>query len=147
MHILFNPSFIVSFHSPSMASLLHPLLIFLSFSSLVHSSQSQTRTRTIFKPNKLVLPMQKDTSTGLHVANIYSPLLQVPFVVDLNGQFLWKNCKQQYLSSTYYAPYCHSTHCSRANSHYCYTCLASTARLGGCHNNTCGLLVVNRVTH
>ncbi|KAG6646553.1 hypothetical protein CIPAW_07G015500 [Carya illinoinensis] len=124
-----------------MASLLHPLLIFLSFSSLVHSSQSQTRTRTIFKPNKLVLPMQKDTSTGLHVANIYSPLLQVPFVVDLNGQFLWENCQQQYLSSTYYAPYCHSTHCSRANSHYCYTCLASTARLGGCHNNTCGLLV------
>ncbi|XP_062145386.1 gamma conglutin 1-like [Alnus glutinosa] len=130
----------------------HFLLIFLSFSSLVFVSQSQShshsQTQTIFKPNKLVLPVQKDSATALHVANIHSPLSQAPFLVDLNGQFMWANCKQQYLSSTFHAPYCHSTQCSRANSHNCRTCSSAASRPPAvCHNNTCGLIAVNPVTH
>lgn len=123
-----------------MASFRHFLLIFLSFSSLVFASQSQTQIETTtFKPKKhlqLVLPVHKDATTALHVANIHNhnPLWQAPFVVDLNGPFLWANCKQQHLSSTYHAPFCHSTQCSRADTHYC-------------HNNTCGLVAVNPVTH
>ncbi|KAE8010165.1 hypothetical protein FH972_006555 [Carpinus fangiana] len=118
-----------------MASFRHYLLIFLSFSSLVYVSQSQTQTQTTFKPNKLVLPVHKDSTTALHVADTQTPVSTAPFLVDLNGQFMWANCKQQHLSSTFHAPFCHSTQCSRANTHLCH------------NNNTCELMAVNPVTH
>ncbi|MBA0716411.1 hypothetical protein Golax_015243 [Gossypium laxum] len=118
------------------------LLIFLSISSFPLLSQSQTSS----KLNKFVLPIHQDNKTNLYVANIYkrTPLLQTPFVVDLNGRLLWVTCEQNYLSSTYHAPRCYSTQCARANTHYCHTCF-SKAR-PGCHNNTCGLMSVNPVT-
>ncbi|KAL4637128.1 hypothetical protein ACB092_03G058200, partial [Castanea dentata] len=78
--------------------------------------------------------LHKGSATNLHVANVHTSLLQVPFLVNLQGKFLWVNCDQQYLTSTYHAPYCHSTQCSKANSHTCHTC-PYTAR-PGCHNNT-----------
>ncbi|MBA0687375.1 hypothetical protein Goari_014920 [Gossypium aridum] len=124
------------------SSSLYFLLIFLSISSFTLLSQSQTSS----KLNKLVLPIHQDNKTNLYVANIYkrTPLLQTPFVVDLNGRLLWVTCEQNYLSSTYHAPRCYSTQCARANTHYCHTCF-SKAR-PGCHNNTCGLMSVNPVT-
>uniref|UniRef100_A0A7N2L426 Peptidase A1 domain-containing protein n=1 Tax=Quercus lobata TaxID=97700 RepID=A0A7N2L426_QUELO len=125
-----------------MARLLHYLLVLLSFSSLVLASPPPQAN---FKANKLVLQVHIDSPTNLHVANVHTPLLQVPFLVNLQGKFLWVNCDQQYLTSTYHAPYCHSTQCSKANSHTCHTC-PYTAR-PGCHNNTCGLMVENPVTH
>ncbi|KAK4596004.1 hypothetical protein RGQ29_014188 [Quercus rubra] len=93
-----------------MAPLLHYLLVLLSFSSLVLASPPPQAN---FKPNKLVLQVHKD----------------IPFLVNLKGKFLWANCDQQYLTSTYHAPYCHSTQCSKANSHTCHTC-PYTARPG-----------------
>ncbi|XWS58225.1 hypothetical protein CRYUN_Cryun08bG0016400 [Craigia yunnanensis] len=124
------------------SSSLYFLLIFLSISSFTLLSESQSTS----KPNKFVLPVHQDNKTNLYVANIYkrTPLLQVPFVVDLNGRLLWVTCEQSYLSSTYRAPRCHSTQCARAGTHYCHTC-SSKAR-PGCHNNTCGLMSVNPVT-
>ncbi|MBA0877794.1 hypothetical protein Goshw_010841 [Gossypium schwendimanii] len=124
------------------SSSLYFLLIFLSISSFTLLSQSQTSS----KLNKFVLPIHQDNKTNLYVANIYkrTPLLQTPFVVDLNGRLLWVTCEQNYLSSTYHAPRCYSTQCARANTHYCHTCF-SKAR-PGCHNNTCGLMSVNPVT-
>ncbi|KAA3472688.1 basic 7S globulin-like [Gossypium australe] len=124
------------------ASSLYFLLIFLSISSFTLLSQSQTSP----KLNKFVLPIHQDNKTNLYVANIYkrTPLLQIPFVVDLNGRLLWVTCEQNYLSSTYRAPRCYSTQCARANTHTCHTCF-SKAR-PGCHNNTCGLMSVNPVT-
>ncbi|GMY21451.1 gamma conglutin 1-like [Fagus crenata] len=124
-----------------MASLLHYLLVLFSFFSLVLASLSQTN----FKPNRLVLQVHKDSATNLHVANVQTPGSQAPLVVDLQGKFLWANCDQQYLSSNYHAPNCHSTQCSKANSHTCHTC-PHTAR-PGCHDNSCGLIVENHVTH
>uniref|UniRef100_A0A2N9FWH8 Xylanase inhibitor C-terminal domain-containing protein n=1 Tax=Fagus sylvatica TaxID=28930 RepID=A0A2N9FWH8_FAGSY len=124
-----------------MASLLHYLLVLFSFFSLVLASLSQTN----FKPNRLVLQVHKDSATNLHVANVQTPVSQAPLVVDLQGKFLWANCDEQYLSSNYHAPNCHSTQCSKANSHTCHTC-PNTAR-PGCHNNSCGLIVENHVTH
>ncbi|KAG4122554.1 hypothetical protein ERO13_D11G273850v2 [Gossypium hirsutum] len=102
------------------SSSLYFLLIFLSISSFTLLSQSQTSS----KLNKFVLPIHQDNKTNLYVANIYkrTPLLQIPFVVDLNGRLLWVT----------------------SNTHYCHTCF-SKAR-PGCHNNTCGLMSVNPVT-
>ncbi|KAI9084791.1 hypothetical protein K1719_033197 [Acacia pycnantha] len=120
------------------------LLRFLLLISLLLFSESATHQPA--EPSILVLPVQKDASSGLHWAYVHkrTPLVAVPVLVDLNGRSLWVNCDQHYLSSTYTAPFCHSTLCSRANSHLCYSC-ASASR-PGCHNNTCGLMSVNPVT-
>lgn len=139
-----------------MAPILHFLVITLSCSLLFslssesQDSQSLSHSRpqaTSSKPNLLVLPVQQDASTGLHWVNIHkrTPLMQVPLLVDLNGKHLWVTCEQHYLSSTYQAPFCHSTQCSRANTHRCFTCTNSASR-PGCHNNTCGLMSTNPVT-
>ncbi|KAA8545087.1 hypothetical protein F0562_019871 [Nyssa sinensis] len=105
------------------------------------------QSRAPSKATTLVLPVQKDSFTSLHVANIHkrTPLMSVPFVIDLNGPVLWVNCEQHYLSSTYNAPLCHSAQCSRANSHYCHKCSSPPVR-PGCHNNTCGIITANPVT-
>ncbi|KAF8388008.1 hypothetical protein HHK36_026674 [Tetracentron sinense] len=124
-----------------MASFLSFLLLFsLLLISLSHAQRH-------LKPNTLVLPVSKDGATHLYVTTIHkrTPLLPVPFVLDLNGLFLWVNCEHQYLSSTYRAPRCHSAQCSIANTHRCRTC-PSPAR-PGCHNNTCSLVPVNPVTN
>ncbi|KAE8711518.1 Chloroplast-targeted copper chaperone-like protein [Hibiscus syriacus] len=120
----------------------HFLLIFLSFSSFYLLSESLTT----LKPNRFVLPVQRDQKTNLYVANIYkqTPSLKVPFVVDLNGRLLWVTCDKSYLSSTYRAPRCRSTQCARADGYYCHTCSAKARP--GCHNNTCGVMSVNPVT-
>ncbi|GAY49159.1 hypothetical protein CUMW_117130 [Citrus unshiu] len=131
-----------------MASFLHLFHIFFLIStSYFLVTQSKPPQHTAFNPNKLVLPIQKDQATHLFITNIHkrTPLKQVPFVVHLNGQFLWVACEQSYLSSTYHAPLCHSTQCARANTPYCHTC-NSTPR-PGCHNNTCGLMATNPMTH
>ncbi|XP_027353201.1 basic 7S globulin-like [Abrus precatorius] len=134
-----------------MSSILHYLAIFLSCYFLFFLSEtqslSQPRTSPPFKPNLLVLPVHQDASTGLHWANVHkrTPLMQVPVLVDLNGNHLWVNCDQHYSSKTYQAPFCHSTLCSRANSHQCLSCNSASSR-PGCHKNTCGLTSINPVT-
>lgn len=130
-----------TFISLTMASTLHHY--FLIFFSLFSLSESQTR----FKPNALVLPVQKDPATGLHVTQIISqtPLTLVPLLVDLNGPFLWANCDKHSLSSTYKTPFCGSTQCTKATTHYCLKCPGPAP--SGCHNNTCGVMVSNPITH
>ncbi|XP_058740569.1 gamma conglutin 1-like [Vicia villosa] len=113
-------------------SILHFLLTSLFWSFLLVSSKSLSHPP---KPNLLVLPVQQDPSTGLHWTNIHkrTPITHVPVLIDLNGKHVWINCEQHYSSSTYQAPFCHSTQCSRANAHTC-------------QNNTCVLISANPIT-
>ncbi|KAK7337807.1 hypothetical protein VNO77_18394 [Canavalia gladiata] len=132
-----------------MASILHFLTIFISFSFLFFLSESHSVSHPGTAPSKpklLVLPVQQDVSTGLHWTSIYkrTPLTPVPVLVDLNGKHFWVNCDGPYSSKTYEAPFCHSTLCSRANSHQCLSCLAESRP--GCHKNTCALTSTNPVT-
>ncbi len=132
-----------------MARLL-PILVFLFFNSLIVLSSQSKPPPASFKPNKLVLPAYKDKATNLFTTNIHkrTPSLQFPFVLNLNGKFLWVTCDRKYLSSTYQAPYCHSTQCAKASttpSASCFSC--SSHDRPGCHNNTCGLMTQNPVTH
>ncbi|KAJ8572922.1 hypothetical protein K7X08_009433 [Anisodus acutangulus] len=128
------------------SSIFNFLLTFLALSNLVLLSQSQV-TRAPFKPNGLVLPVFKDSATGLHVANITkrTPQQSVPLLIDLNGRFLWLNCENNYFSSTYFAPFCHSTQCSRVGPHSCNKCFSNSPR-PGCHNNTCAVTTTNPLT-
>ncbi|PRQ42129.1 putative aspartic peptidase A1 family, xylanase inhibitor [Rosa chinensis] len=144
-----------------MASFLQFLLLFslslhLAFVSADdQSSETQTQPRPptpITRPTKLVLKVQKDGGTNLHVAQIFkrTPPVQLPFVVDLNGEFVSVNCENKYLSSTFNAPICHSAQCSRANTHTCRTCSPKSPRYPvarpGCHVNACAVTAVNPVT-
>ncbi|XP_050224666.1 gamma conglutin 1-like [Mercurialis annua] len=119
------------------------LIIFLIIISFTHFSNSQIPSN----PSNLMLTVHKDSATNLHVARITkrTPLIPIYFAIDLNQNFMWVNCEKNYVSSTYNAPKCHSTLCSKANAQYCHKC-PSKAR-PGCHNNTCGLMSVNPVTH
>nr|XP_027103278.1 LOW QUALITY PROTEIN: basic 7S globulin-like [Coffea arabica] len=91
--------------------------------------------------------MCKDSTSFLHVAHILkrAPRISIPFLLDLNSRFLWVNCEQNYSSSTYIAPSCNSTQCSRAGVHYCHKCPSNSSRTG-CHNSTCFLLTNNPLT-
>ncbi|XP_027930662.1 basic 7S globulin 2-like [Vigna unguiculata] len=126
-----------------MASLLYFLVLSLSCSFLFSPSESNNVMNPAYM---LVLPTQKDASTGLHWTNLLkrTPLTQVPVLVDLNGNQVWLNCEQHYSSKTYEAPFCHSAQCFRANTHQCLSCPAATRP--GCHKNTCGLMSTNPVT-
>ncbi|KAK7332958.1 hypothetical protein VNO80_29715 [Phaseolus coccineus] len=126
-----------------MASIRYFLVFSLSCSFLFLLSESNYVTNPAYL---LVLPTQKDVSTGLHWTNLLkrTPLIQVPVLVDLNGNQLWLNCEQHYSSKTYEAPFCHSAQCFRANTHQCLSCPA--AARPGCHKNTCGLMSTNPVT-
>ncbi|KAL9320296.1 hypothetical protein ACSQ67_012135 [Phaseolus vulgaris] len=126
-----------------MASILYFLVFSLSCSFLFLLSESNYVSNPAYL---LVLPTQKDVSTGLHWTTLLkrTPLIQVPVLVDLNGNQLWLNCEQHYTSKTYEAPFCHSAQCFRANTHQCLSCPA--AARPGCHKNTCGLMSTNPVT-
>ena len=126
-----------------MASILHFLVLSLSCSFLFLLSESNNDMNPAYL---LVLPTQKDASTGLHWTNLLkrTPLVQVPVLVDLNGNQLWLNCEQHYSSKTYEAPFCHSAQCFRADTHQCLSCPAASRPR--CHKNTCGLMATNPVT-
>lgn len=135
----------------AMAPSLHCLPVFFALIILVAADQQPpttllTKDSVSSRPNALVLLVSKNEATNLHVVDIQkrTPLKPVPLVLDVNGRSLWVDCESNYLSSTYNAPQCHSTQCSRANLHDCRTCSAQTRP--GCHNNTCGLNAVNPVS-
>ncbi|MED6182003.1 hypothetical protein PIB30_024632 [Stylosanthes scabra] len=127
--------------------------ICVSTTSHHHSSPNNShRPSTTYKPNLLVLPVHHDPATGLPWAYVHkrTPLTQVPLLLDLNGNHMWINCQAHYTSSTYQAPLCHSTQCSRATTatttQTCHTCVDSTLPRPGCHNNTCALMSTNPIT-
>ncbi|KAI6674729.1 hypothetical protein NL676_002635 [Syzygium grande] len=121
-------------------SLLFSLLLF--FAAAVAPSFQQP-----FHPVALVLPVSKDASTLQYVTRISqrTPLIPVDLVVDLGGQFLWVDCEQNYVSSTYRPARCGSAACTLARASGCGDCF-SAAR-PGCNNNTCGVTPDNTVTH
>nr|GLL37233.1 basic 7S globulin-like [Ipomoea trifida] len=123
------------------------LSVVIIFNLVTATTSEGIPIRAPLRPNALVLPVQKDAATGLHVSKIRkgTPQQSLPFLVDLNGKFLQVNCENGYSSSTYTAPFCHSTICARAGVHYCHRCTAQASR-PGCHNNTCAAIVINPLT-
>ncbi|CAN1768270.1 Probable aspartic proteinase GIP2 [Linum perenne] len=115
---------------------LHYNSSYLIFSCLLIFSIAVTsQAQPSFRPKALVLPVSKDPSTLQYIAQINqrTPLVPVKLTVDLGGQYLWVDCEQGYVSSSYKPARCRSAQCSLANSK-------------SCNNNTCGLLPGNTVT-
>lgn len=103
--------------------------------------------QTSFRPKALVLPISKDASSLQYIAqlNQRTPLVPIKLTLDLGGQFLWVDCEQHYVSSTYESIRCHSAQCSLANGNGCGECYSSPKP--GCNNNTCSQFPDNTVTH
>ncbi|XP_057964462.1 probable aspartic proteinase GIP2 [Malania oleifera] len=127
--------------SPTISSLLQS---FLFSSLLVHlfiifPSSAQPS----FRPHALLLPISKDASSLQYLARINqrTPLVPLRLVLDLGGEFLWVDCDQNYVSSSYRPARCRSAQCSLARANGCGDCFS--APRPGCNNNTCGLLPGN----
>lgn len=115
------------------------LLLLAAFLSISISSAS-------FRPDALVLPVSKDASTLQYVTKVSqrTPLVSINLVVDLGGRFLWVDCENNYVSSTYRPVRCRSAQCSLARSEGCGDCFGTPRP--GCNNNTCGVSPDNSVT-
>ncbi|PIA39195.1 hypothetical protein AQUCO_01700415v1 [Aquilegia coerulea] len=123
-------------------------LQFLLFSTLLLFSTSFiTNAQPSFRPRALVLSITKDPSVLQYLAIVSqrTPLASINTVVDLGGQFLWVDCEQFYVSSSYTPARCGSAQCSLARSTSCGTCNSPAGP--GCNNNTCGLFPENTVTN
>ncbi|CAI0466339.1 unnamed protein product [Linum tenue] len=107
---------------------------------------SEAEAQPSFRPKALILPVTKDPSTLQYLTQINqrTPLVPVKLALDLGGQYLWVDCEQGYVSSSYKPAPCGSAQCSLANSKSCtIACLPSPRP--GCNNNTCGLMPENTV--
>ncbi|KAL2486992.1 Eukaryotic aspartyl protease family protein [Abeliophyllum distichum] len=102
--------------------------------------------QTSFRPKALILPVTKHPSTLQYLTQINqrTPLVPVSVTLDLGGQFLWVDCDQGYVSSTYRPARCRSAQCSLARASGCGECFSPPRP--GCNNNTCGLFPDNTVT-
>ncbi|KAJ9187654.1 hypothetical protein P3X46_003083 [Hevea brasiliensis] len=99
-----------------------------------------------FRPKALVVPVSKDASTRQYVTQIEqrTPLVPINLVVHLGGKFLWVDCDQGYVSSTYRPARCGSALCSLGGANGCGDCFSGPRP--GCNNNTCGVSPDNPVT-
>ncbi|CAH1447426.1 unnamed protein product [Lactuca virosa] len=79
---------------------------FLIFSVFLFLSLSFAQTS--FRPDALVVPVRKDSATNQYVTRINqrTPLVAENLVVDLGGRFLWVDCDNNYVSSTYQPARC-----------------------------------------
>ncbi|GAA0183614.1 protease [Lithospermum erythrorhizon] len=115
------------------------------FCSLLLIATSSITAQTPSAANALVLPVTKDASTNQYITTIKqrTPLVPINLTLYLGGQFLWVDCEQGYVSSTYSPALCGSPECSLANSDGCGTC--NSPPRPGCNNNTCGLFPENPI--
>lgn len=99
-----------------------------------------------FRPRALVLRVSKDASTLQYVTTINqrTPSVALNLVLDLGGRFLWVDCENNYVSSTYRPVRCRTAQCSLAKSTSCGNCFDGPKP--GCNNNTCGLFPGNTIT-
>ncbi|KAL1825927.1 hypothetical protein ACET3Z_012705 [Daucus carota] len=104
-----------------------------------------TQAQPSFRPSALVVPVKKDASTLQYVTTINqrTPLVSENLVVDLGGRFLWVDCDQNYVSSTYRPVRCRTSQCSLSGSIACGDCFNGPRP--GCNNNTCGVFPENPV--
>ncbi|RWR93720.1 basic 7S globulin [Cinnamomum micranthum f. kanehirae] len=125
-----------------MASSSSSTLSFFLFALFITLSYAQNS----YRPKALVLPVVKDSATNQYVTSINqrTPLVPVKLVVDIGGRYLWVDCDDGYVSSTYRPARCRSAQCSLANANGCGDCFS--APRPGCNNNTCGVSPENTVT-
>ncbi|XP_006349243.2 basic 7S globulin [Solanum tuberosum] len=114
-----------------------------SLSLLLLFSLSSAKTPP--RPRAFLLPVTKDVVTKQLITTISqrTPLVPVKLTIDLGQRFLWLDCGNGYVSSSYKPVPCGSIPCKRSLSHDCAeTCLDPQAS-PGCNHNTCSHIPYN----
>ncbi|KAK4737924.1 hypothetical protein R3W88_001621 [Solanum pinnatisectum] len=95
----------------------------------------------------LFLPVFKDEITEQFVTQIYqrTPLVPVNLTVDLGGRFLWMDCENDYISSSYKNVPCGSRPCKLSGSQGCYGSSCPVPPRPGCNNYTCSHIPYNPI--
>ncbi|CAI0466333.1 unnamed protein product [Linum tenue] len=101
---------------------------------------SEAEAQPSFRPKALILPVTKDPSTLQYLTQINqrTPLVPVKLALDLGGQYLWVDCEQGYVSSSYKPAPCGSAQCSLANSKSCTIATTPGACVVGAQNGVVG---------
>lgn len=134
----------LSFNSSTMASSTQYCFFFSTLLLILSIfNASPISAQPSFRPKALVIPVSKDASTLQYTTQISqrTPLVPINLVLDLGGQYLWVDCENNYVSSTYRPARCRSAQCSLAKADGCFS-----SPKPGCNNNTCGLLPDNTIT-
>lgn len=115
---------------------------FIAF-SFVHYSSSPLVPPHLPKPyllfqKPLVLPVAKDSSTLQYLTTFSqgTPLVPIKLIIDLSGQYIWVDCKKDYIFSTYKSACCNSAQCSLSNSKAYVICYSPKPTS---YNNICHL--------
>ncbi|MFQ6644861.1 hypothetical protein Gotur_020198 [Gossypium turneri] len=118
---------------------------FLLFSASLFFFIVSPSIQASFRPKALLLPVSKDASTLQYLTQIKqrTPLVPIKLTLDLGGEYLWVDCDQGYVSSSYMPARCNSAQCNLARSKACGSCFDGPKP--GCNNNTCSLLPSNSV--
>ncbi|XP_059291729.1 probable aspartic proteinase GIP2 [Lycium ferocissimum] len=121
--------------------LLCTFLFFLLFISSISIAKKSLRHYP------LLLPVFKDEITGQYLTQIYqrTPLVPVKVTVDLGGRFLWVDCENDYISSSYKNVPCGSTPCKLSGSQGCYGSSRPIPPRPGCNNHTCSHIPYNPI--
>ncbi|KAG2318064.1 hypothetical protein Bca52824_021186 [Brassica carinata] len=110
-----------------------------------HSPKPKPRPKQ--KPHAFVLPVFKDTKTGIYYTNltIGKPSLVVNLAVDVRGSALWFQCDELGYNSTTYTPIlCGSKGCEQTKDQ-CSTCMGTYGP--SCRNDTCHAYLQTQMTY
>ncbi|KAK4737881.1 hypothetical protein R3W88_001578 [Solanum pinnatisectum] len=101
---------------------LHAILL----CSLLFITSTIAQNQTSFRPKGLIIQVTKDASTLQYLTQIQqrTPLVPISLTLDLGGQFLWVDCDQGYVSSSYKPARCRSAQCSLGGASGCGECFS-----------------------
>ncbi|KAL6555138.1 hypothetical protein OROGR_006396 [Orobanche gracilis] len=105
-------------------------------SILLISVTCYVQTQTI-KTKNVLLQVSKDPQTLQYVTQVRqrTPLISLSLTVDLGGRYLFTDCSNGYVSSTYRFRDCHTAQCRLVRGFFCDTCDGPISQT--CHNETC----------
>lgn len=144
IHDIIIPKLFISYRK-SETNLLISDMTKIASSFLFFIFISSLKASTHIQPNALVLPVTRDYATSQYVTLIHqrTPIVPIKLTLDLSGQFLWINCDEGYVSSSYHPVHCNTKQCSLTGSKSCRNCFLSEP---GCNMNTCNLFPNNVFT-
>ncbi|KAM3323732.1 putative aspartic proteinase GIP2 [Capsicum chacoense] len=108
---------------------------------------SNSIAKKSLKRYRLLLPVFKDEITGQYITQMYqrTPIVPVNLTVDLGGRFLWMDCDNGYISSSYKHVPCGSKPCKLSGSQGCYGASCPVPPRPGCNNHTCAHIPYNPI--
>ncbi|KAF3529373.1 hypothetical protein DY000_02043523 [Brassica cretica] len=121
------------------------VLVATTTSLTKHNPKPKPRPKQ--NPHAFVLPVFKDTKTGIYYANVTvgKPSLVVNLAVDVRGSALWFRCDKLGYNSTTYTPILCGSNCCKQTKDQCLTCLGTYGP--SCRNDTCHAYLQTQMTY